>query len=173
MITQEELKSCLYYDQATGVFTWKKYMSASAKAGDVAGGIVSTGYRVIGLFGKTYLAHRLAWLYVFGYFPEGIVDHINREPSDNRICNLREATQSCNMRNSKVSTVNRSGVKGVSIDKKKWRAVIVVRGKQLSLGRHRTKLEAAKARWLAERKYGWPNCDTISSALAYIKEVSP
>lgn len=73
-------------------------------------------------------AHRLAWLYIHGYFPEYGIDHKDRVTYHNWIDNLREATQQCNMRNTANSKNNTSGIKGVSFNKKrnKWSAYIMV-----------------------------------------------
>lgn len=93
-----------------------------------------------------YAAHRLAWLIVTGRWPEHTIDHINGDPSDNRFCNLREATAAENLRHRGIMKSNKSGVKGVHWFKQynKWRAIIVARGKQIFLG-HFDNIEDAKA----------------------------
>jgi hypothetical protein len=148
----------------------------SVAAGQQAENILN-GYMQLGLHGKNYFIHRLAWFYVYGYFPEGDIDHINRERADNRIANLREVSRSCNVKNAPVRKDCKSGIRGVVCmpvgRKKKWHARICVNKKIILLGYYKTKLEAALARWEAEKKHNWPDCDTTSSALAYIKEVSP
>jgi hypothetical protein len=72
-----------------------------------------TGYITIRVIYKSYLAHRLAWLYVHGEWPENLIDHINNNRSDNRICNLRKATKTENNRNTLRGSKNKSGVKSV------------------------------------------------------------
>lgn len=126
MLTQLELKAQLNYNINTGIFTRLLINKFSPqKVGNVAGTILNDGYIAIMVNSKVYKAHRLAWLYVYGYFPE-IVDHVNGNPSDNRIANLREATHQQNMCNSKLRKNNTSGIKGVSWHKKsqKWHAQI-------------------------------------------------
>lgn len=89
-LTQAELKRKLHYDPDTGIFTWKVF-SPGITIGKVAGAI-SSGYIRIKVHPSLQYAHRLAWLYVYGYFPEHGTDHINGIKTDNRIANLREAT---------------------------------------------------------------------------------
>ena len=89
MITQSKLKELVNYDQDTGIFTWKKRTSNRIKIGDIIGNLHNCGYIEMGVNGKRYLAHRLAWLYVYGYMPK-LIDHINTNKQDNRICNLYE-----------------------------------------------------------------------------------
>ena len=77
MITQKELLENLVYDKDTGVFTRKISLNTKIRVGDVAGGKDVKGYVCIRVMGKTYKAHRLAWLYVHGKWPENEIDHIN------------------------------------------------------------------------------------------------
>jgi HNH endonuclease/AP2 domain len=139
-LTRARLMELLRYDPETGEFYWR------ARNGNRAGGVSGDGYWYIMIDGKSYLAHRLAWLYVHGYFPEEL-DHINRIRSDCRIVNLREATRSQGRMNSSVHRDNRSGFKGVSWDKRadKYRAQIAFRGKNVQLGSFGTAREAAMA----------------------------
>ena len=132
MITQDDVKDKLNYDQDTGLFTWKVKPNSTKNIGDVAG-TLNKNYIEICLNGKKYGAHRLAWLYMYGQFPESCIDHINNNPSDNRLCNLREATHKQNSWNSKLPVTNTTGIKNVSWHKrdKKWRVCIL--GKQLGL----------------------------------------
>lgn len=154
-ITQPILKKILKYDPESGFFTWAKtFNNNGARKGDVAGYINTVGYVVIGFKKKYYYAHRLAWLYVYGYFPENHIDHIDRNPQNNKISNLREVSQSCNTQNSKIRKNNISGVKGVSFYKRDavWVAFITINKKYNYLGRFKTKIEAANARYEAEIK---------------------
>ena len=89
-LTQKKVKQYLNYDPLTGEFTWIVHRRC-LKAGSVAG-CLYRGYTSIRISGKQYYAHRLAWLYVYGYFPEHQIDHIDRNPSNNRINNLRHAS---------------------------------------------------------------------------------
>src|SRR5574343_637952 len=112
-ITQEQLKTILDYDPATGVFTWKIHKGRTYP-GDKAGSINSIGYWQIMINQVNYLAHRLVYLWLDGYWPENQIDHINRIRSDNRRENLREVSQSCNNINSNVRCDNKTKVTGVS-----------------------------------------------------------
>jgi len=175
MLTYERLYELLSYNSETGIFRWKISRGSRAKAGAIAG-CRTNGYIVIGIDGVPLLAHRLAWLYIYGYVPEGFLDHKNQKRNDNRINNLREISQSCNIRNSKMLCNNISGIRGVYSNKryKKWAAQIKINKKQISLGLFSTKLDAAKARHDAEIKYNWSACNTKeSSAYRYIQTERP
>lgn len=117
-LRREALARCqdvLSYDPDSGEFRWKKTLSVRAVAGKVAGCLCKhSGYRSISVDRKIYMAHRLAWAFVYGEWPTLQIDHINRERSDNRIQNLRQATQRQNSANSGRRRNNRSGFKGVS-----------------------------------------------------------
>ena len=170
-LTQEKLKELLHYDPDTGVFTNKIDRGKRAKKGNVAGIFhVSTGYWQIYVEGKTYRAHRLAFLFMEGYFPENDIDHIDRNKINNKWNNLREVSTSCNVKNSNIRSDNTSGVKGVWKNKKnKWIAEIKV-PKKIYLGSFDNLIDAVRARWNAEVKYNFPNCNTTSSAYNYLKE---
>ena len=143
-ITQDELKRILDYNPETGLFRWKERVARRAQVGSVAGGTNCKGYRVIRINRKDYKAHRLAWLYMFGHFPENDTDHINGDKADNRIINLRKATRSENEANKGKPITNTSGYKGVSWHKadKKWMAYIKVNKKQKNLGSFNCPIEA-------------------------------
>lgn len=136
MITQERLKEAFDYNSTTGEFIWKIKTGSRSVVGEVAGSKRADGYVLIKLDKYRYLAHRLIWLYFYGEFPEMFIDHINGDPSDNRIENLRIASMSENMRNRSKQSNNTSGYKGVFWHKgsRKYKAVITVNGKQISLG---------------------------------------
>jgi hypothetical protein len=116
IVNVDELKSLLSYDPQTGVFKWAKPPRRSVGIGSVAGSDDGRGYTVIGLFGRQYRAHRLAWLYMHGVLPDGEIDHINRVRNDNRIANLRIATSSQQKMN-KFQT-QQSGYPGVYLERR-------------------------------------------------------
>jgi len=144
---QATLKSWLVYHPETGLFTWARSRSqGKGRIGTVAGCQRSDGYVVIKLFRCSYLASRLAMLYMTGEMPTA-VDHIDRDPSNNRWTNLRESTIPQNGWNRPKQRNNTSGFKGVTwhVAKQKWQAQINHLGKYIHLGRFVTLEEAAKA----------------------------
>ena len=126
----------------------------------------------IGIGYKMYQISRLAFLYMEGYFPENDVDHINRISTDNRWNNLREVSPQCNSRNCNLSKKNKSKVTGVLWIKrdKKWLADIKINYKKIYIGYFKKKKDAVKARWEAEIKNNWPNCNSNSSAYLWLKK---
>ncbi|UGO55673.1 putative HNH endonuclease [Escherichia phage JLBYU43] len=118
MITQERLKELFDYSPETGEFT-RKVSRGNQKAGSIVNRKDSNGYIIIGIDGKDYKAHRMAFLFMENTLPEK-VDHVNRIPFDNRWCNLRDATAQENSRNK--TACSKSGYLGVAWDKKnqKW-----------------------------------------------------
>lgn len=145
-LTQSRLKEVIDYSPDTGEFTWKISPANNTKAGSIAGGIDDQGYRRIRVDGRRYKAHRLAWLYVFGAWPEHEIDHINLDRSDNRISNLREATMAENMRNR--SGWGKTGLKGAYVARVGFSAVVQVDGMPRYLGRFPT-AEAAHAAYVS------------------------
>lgn len=170
-LTQERLKEVLDYDPETGIFTWKESRGRRT-IGSIAGGVKKRGYISITVDYISYFAHRLAWLYEYGYFPENSIDHKNRNKGDNRISNLREVSAVCNARNCNIAKNNKTGVTGIYFHKKekKFKAQIKLPEKSVFLGSFNTCLEAARARWDGEKKYCFPGCNTTSSAYQYLKE---
>lgn len=154
MITQLELKRLFKYNPDTGDFIRKVSLSSRCKVGDVAGTTVSKGYVMIAIKGRSYYAHRLAWLDAHGKWPD-VIDHINHIKSDNRIANLRNTTQKENCKNMLKSKKNVSGITGVCWYKKtrRWRSQIRAFGKKVHLGYFADKFEAICASKSAENKY--------------------
>ena len=154
-LTAEQLRSILHYSPETGIFTWKVRTSNGVKAGDVAGCSSGGGYLRITVLSRLYQAHRLAWLYVYGEWPKGQIDHINRIRTDNRIANLREVSHKQNLQNAGKYSHNTSGHSGVVWNKRasKWLARIAHNQKQIHLGCFNTIEEAIAARKAAEKLY--------------------
>lgn len=146
-VTQEYLKTILYYNPKTGEFTRLVSTSNYVAVGDIAGSATLGGYVEMSVKNKSYLAHRLVFLYMTGSWPKNDVDHMNQIKNDNRWCNLRECTVSQNLANSKIPKNNTSGFKGVTWYKrdKKWKAQIMFRGKHINIGRYKEKNAAAMA----------------------------
>lgn len=116
MLTQQRLKELLVYNPETGVFR-RLVARPNAPAGSVAGSALPTGHLRISVDGQRYFAHRLAWFYVYGCWPNGDLDHRDRRPNHNAIDNLREATTSQNQANVGLRKDNMSGYRGVCYDK--------------------------------------------------------
>lgn len=104
-------------------------------------------------------AHRVAWVLHYGEWPLGVIDHINQNPLDNRIENLRDTSHRENMLNCQRSANNTSGVTGVTYDKarKKWVAQICLHSQTHHLGRFECIAAAACARAIADKEYGFHN----------------
>jgi len=156
MLTQSNLKDILHYTPETGIFINLTARARAIKAGETAGFKRKDGYIVIKIKSKAYKAHRLAWLYVYGVMPNELIDHINGIRYDNRICNLRESTNSQNIQNLKSPRRdNKSGYLGVSYRKGcgRWRATIYIDGKNKSLGDFDAPELASEAYLDAKRKH--------------------
>lgn len=148
----EDLLDRFRYDPETGVITHAKdgYRS-NVRAGDIAG--TRVGPRLKLCIGRKHvMAHRVAWKLHYGCEPPAIIDHVNGNPFDNRICNLREADTVSNGQNQNRQMRNRTGVTGVTICKQTgmYRAVISGGRKTHCLGRYKTLAEATAARAAAE-----------------------
>lgn len=123
-LTADVLRQHLHYDPDTGEFTWLVDRGRKARAGGLAGCYGSEGYRSICLFGTSWQAHRLAWLYMSGEWPESQIDHINAVKDDNRFHNLRCADRSDNAKNRQTYKNNKLGVKNVKKDAKSGMYVV-------------------------------------------------
>lgn len=143
MINRESVEKLLRYDPGTGEFFWR-VSSSRTKAGSRAGTVNGHGYVQIQISSRLYQAHRLAWLLTHGVMPEGQIDHINGDRSDNRLTNLRLATPSLNQCNRGATSNNRTGFKGVHRHRRRFAAQIWHEGKKNHLGSFPTP-EAAHA----------------------------
>lgn len=126
------------YNPETGSFTWRVSRQCR-RAGSPAGSTVHR-YVLLKLDGKLYPAHRVAWLITYGQWPAVGLDHINGDPHDNRIANLRECNQSENSQNRRKSAANKSGYTGVSwhAASNKWRSQIKINGRTHECGMYLT-----------------------------------
>ena len=143
-----EVAQKLAYDPESGVIRWINSPAGWIEGGAEAGSIhKASGYRHIGLGGKKYRAHRLAWLLHHRQWPTAEIDHINGDRLDNRMANLRLATYAQNQQNRSRDKRNKSGFTGVSWDRgtQKWRAKICIDRRQVHLGVFDTAEEAAAA----------------------------
>ncbi|MBZ6396554.1 MULTISPECIES: HNH endonuclease [Pantoea] len=142
---REEIISLIDYDPINGVFRWKVNHPMSSRNGGLAGSIDYQGYRRIIISGRGYRAHHIAWLITTGCWPKDQIDHINGKKADNRIVNLREATNTENNRNKGIRKDNHSGFKGVSKMGKKWKAELKHGKTRIYLGLYLTPEEAHNA----------------------------
>lgn len=143
------------YNPEDGSFKWK-VAKQGVKKGGVAGSINSEGYILIKIDGRSYTAHRLAFLWMGVDVPMQ-VDHVNHVRSDNRWCNLRQANNKINQKNRTINKNNRSGCSGVILRRKSklWRAYISVNGVMKHLGQYTDWFDAVCARKAAERRYDY------------------
>lgn len=198
-LTQKELKRLLTYTPETGLFYWNfsqqqilaqiasgealqipwfiSELDSDFESGSEAGFRLATGYACIRLYGTTFRAHRLAFLYMTGTLPSGVVDHIDRIRHNNCWENLRDVTPTQNARNRSVSVDNKSKITGVRRLRAKqgckgkppsFVAYITVNYKRHSLGKSGTLLGAAILRYNAEQLHGFTNFNPNSSAKLYI-----
>lgn len=147
-ITVEFLTSEFSYNPDTGEFKRLK-ARGKWKANEIAGSVSkSTGYITLSIRKKLYLAHRLAWLYMYGAWPLHTIDHINGCKTDNRISNLRDVEHCENMRNRGAQSNNTSGASGVTWKKdcNRWYARAFKNGREIQLGRFHSRLDAINAR---------------------------
>ncbi len=146
----EKLIKVYTYDSETGLF-YRNYTAGGQKEGSIAGNLRNDKYIGIGLDGKIYLAHRLAWLYMTGELPDRL-DHIDENKSNNRWGNLREATRSQNGANRLVDP-GKSNVRGIRLVGRKWQTQICVNKKWIYLGSFESKEEASEAYIKARQEY--------------------
>lgn len=135
-LTLDRLKEVLSYDPETGVFKWLKPTSNRVRVGSEAGNDNGVGYLRISVDGRTYYAHRLAWMYLHGALPDQEIDHTDGNPKNNAASNLRHAAHAENSQNQKLRSTNTSGRHGVSWSKPhgKWAAYIMKDGRKRHLG---------------------------------------
>jgi hypothetical protein len=147
-ITQDRLTSLYQYNPETGVFT---------RYGREVGFLNWKGYILIQIDDKRYRAHRLAWFYTHGEWPNSQIDHIDHDRTNNAITNLRLATPTDNARNQSLHLLSTSGTTGVYWDTghARWRACITLNYKTKHLGSYKNKEDAIAARQAANVAYGF------------------
>ena len=154
-LTQDELKEWLHYDPITGIFKWIKSPARCAKVGAVAGSLSGDKYWQIRLLGRNHKAHRLAWLFMTGEYPEMVIDHRDRNRSNNIFTNLRAADFSQNSSNAINNRETATNIRGVCLIKGRYEARIRHKGVYHYLGSFDT-AEIAKAAYeeAAEELHG-------------------
>jgi len=156
-LTAEVLRTILLYDPATGEFTWRKGRGR-LRSGLLAGMVMkSTGRRMIEIkeYNHSFLTSRLAWLYMKGEWPKGIIDHKNHRRADDRWENLREATSSQSMANKPLRKDNKSGVSGVygPSDSGLWLVTVKFDGRKVLHKHFKSRRAAVIARNKTVRKH--------------------
>lgn len=145
-LTAQRARSLFRYDAATGDLKWTIRKSGKIPADLTAGYLDEEGYRVVRVDGVNYRAHRVIWLIVFGKWPKAMLDHKNGDRSDNRLKNLREASNSQNQMNKVPKRGSQSGFKGVVVIRKpyglRYRPQIYESGKLRTFGLYRSAEEA-------------------------------
>ena len=146
-MTAEEARQLFSYNPETGDLVWRVSLNSRAPIGYIVGTQTKYGYIQVQVRGKSYLAHRVAWLITYGEWPVEHLDHINGNVQDNRLSNLRQATNAQNRYNMKLNIRNKIGLKGVSFAKgrNKWAAHISANGRSRTLGYFATPEEAHAA----------------------------
>jgi HNH endonuclease len=132
VLTAARVRELLIFDPASGELRWKARPITRSHdkswntqhADKAAGCLQSRGYRQIHIDGRFHLAPNVVWLFVHGEWPVRGLDHINLDPADNRIANLRLATTSESAANRRRPRNNTSGKKGVYRFRGKWHATI-------------------------------------------------
>lgn len=170
-VNKETLNSLFIYDPESGLVTRRIFVNSRAKEGDVVGSMSASGYLQVRIANSNYPLHRIIWVMIYGYMPENFIDHINRVRDDNRLCNLREVSSYCNMRNASRQKRNRSGVTGVCWTKDEvWQVTISDFNRSTYLGRFNVFTEAVCHRYAAEQCLSWNSCDANSTAYQYLKQ---
>jgi hypothetical protein len=149
------LRQLLRYDPDSGSWTWLEPTSNRVKTGGIAGRRGGNGYWGIKIDGRRYPTSVLAFLYMTGEWPSGVIDHIDRNPENNRWSNLRCVSHAQNCANRGRNKNNTSGFKGVTWDKRqrRWVAQIQAHGKHHGLGYFRDPQAAHAAYLAAAQKY--------------------
>ena len=148
---KQRLLELLSYDSETGAFVWLKDPSSGTKRAGKKAGTLCNGYVRICIDGKFYYAHRLAWLYVHGCFPTGIVDHANGDKGDNRIGNLRLVSNSQNLQNQRKPQGSNPSLGVSKHGHRGWRARIKIDGKRIHIGTFASP-EIAQAAYMAAKR---------------------
>lgn len=142
MLSQKRLMELVSYDELTGTFT----KISIGKKKPVSNSLDSKGYKRMAVDGVRYKQHRLVWLYAYGYFPSGFIDHINRDRSDNRLSNLRIVDPTDNPQNCGCYSSNKLKTPGVrKIKNDTYEARITTNKKTSSLGFFSSAREAGEA----------------------------
>ena len=172
MLDYKKAHELFRYNPETGEFLAKKDR-LKWKEGKPVGYKEVAGYMCFHYYGKTYKIHRVVFLMQEGYWPEHEIDHINGVRDDNRWCNLRHVSKTCNLQNQKRYKNNRTGIPGVGYNRGKIRARGRVNGQLFDLGYYPSLLEAALARYTWEQFCSGWTCNKRSVLVSAIIEMWP
>ena len=150
-LTAENVKTYFEYAPETGDLRWTNKAAVKVR-GKLCETKNNTGHKYVKFKGKNYYNHRISWLHVYGEWPDSI-DHINGNPADNRLINLRSVSHQINIQNErKARSNNKTGMLGVSPNGQKYRAEIYVDGKKINLGTFEQPEMAYQAYLFAKRQ---------------------
>jgi hypothetical protein len=152
VLTVERVRDLFDYDPDTGILTRRHFLNAKRKP---VGCKSEHGYLRLILDNRSWAVHRVIWLWTYGYFPEGQIDHIDGNPANNRIVNLRDVSQSENQKNRRVPKNSPLGVMGVRRHGRMFGARILIEGKSKHLGSFDNLEEAIAVRKAFEQDYGY------------------
>jgi len=148
----EEVGRLFSYDPVTGLVTRKVAAGRRTHAGDVIGTLDSRKRLIVIIERRKYFVHRIAWCLAHGAWPTKVIDHINGDCHDNRLCNLRDVDSGVNTQNMRrPMKTNRLGILGVSACHKRFVASITVKNRCIHLGAFDTAQEAHAAYVEAKR----------------------
>jgi hypothetical protein len=154
-LTAEKLRELLHYDPESGLFTRIVQRGYRFKSGEIAGRVNGRGYSDITISGRIFPAHRLVWLYFYGAWPTGEIDHIDGDRLNNRIKNLRDVSRSVNQQNQRLArSDNKStGLLGVTRRHDKgFQVQIGINGRRRYIGTYATAELAHNAYLVAKRQ---------------------
>lgn len=159
ILTQEYLKSIILYEPLTGMFIWryKEACPSFKRGGRISNCVEKDGYIQIRISGKSFKAHRLAFLYITGEWPKEQVDHINGIRRDNRWCNIRECTPRENMFNMRACVDGK--IKGIRKKNKSYEVTLRINGIPTYLGSYKNLEDAVKTIRAAREKYHKDFCN--------------
>jgi len=155
-LTVTQLKAAVRYESESGKF-FRVGNRTRSPHGRVLGNKTSNGYLHISVNGKKYAAHRLAWLYAHGEWPNGDIDHIDGDRANNSLSNLRVVSRSTNLENLRVAKTHNAstgllGAYPYGTSGKLFIAKIQVRGRTVRVGLFSTAQDAHEAYVRAKRE---------------------